>query len=207
MQIKNIIFDWSGVISEDHYPVYITCMRMFKRIGIKEISYEEFKREFELPYMTFNRKYHDLPLEIAQSIYCEEVKKAPMPKIYPEAKKVLSALKKSGYYISIFSTMTTKRLEQEMDYMKLNGIFKNPKSGIVDKEKEMKPWLKKSGLKKDETIYVADMVHDIRAAKKAGIRIASITRGYDSKEKLAKLSPDWLIDDLRELYGILNLKI
>ena len=57
MAIKNIIFDWSGTISDDFTPVYQASTLVFKKLGREPISIEEFKREFALPYMLFWNKY------------------------------------------------------------------------------------------------------------------------------------------------------
>ena len=51
--IKSIIFDWSGVVKdsvEDHLWV---INRMFKIVGVGEISLREMKENWEQPYMLF----------------------------------------------------------------------------------------------------------------------------------------------------------
>jgi len=51
--IKNVIFDWSGVINDDLVTVYKAIMAIFQKLGAKEISLEEFKREWEQPHMRY----------------------------------------------------------------------------------------------------------------------------------------------------------
>lgn len=55
--IKNIIFDWSGTLSDDLTPVYKVAMIIFDHWNTKRTSKEEFRREFRLPYMKFYNKY------------------------------------------------------------------------------------------------------------------------------------------------------
>jgi phosphoglycolate phosphatase-like HAD superfamily hydrolase len=53
------------------------------------------------------------------------------------------------------------------------------------------------------TIYVGDLPHDIEAARSLGIKIAAISWGYSTKERLLEHNPDYLIEDIRELNSIL----
>jgi len=56
--IKNIIFDWSGTLSDDLIPVYTATMNIFKKIGLKKIPLNKYRTEFRLPYMTFYHKFN-----------------------------------------------------------------------------------------------------------------------------------------------------
>jgi HAD superfamily hydrolase (TIGR01549 family) len=210
MPIKNIIFDWSGVISNDKkINCYEAGMKVFDRFGIKRINYTRFCSEFDLPYMGFYRRYITASTKEVEKVYSEEVKKLPLPKVYPEVKKVLEKLKKQGYHMTIFSSMSTERLHEEIRYHRIMHIFVNPRSGIRDKVLAFKDFVNENGYKSDETIYIADTAHDIHAAKKAGIRIISIVRKkdpYDPIEKILKEDPDYLITDLRQLIEIVDAK-
>jgi phosphoglycolate phosphatase-like HAD superfamily hydrolase len=208
MAVKNIIFDWSGVISNDKkVNCYEAGMRVFERFGVKRISYSIFCSEFDLPYMRFYRRYITAPTKEVEKIYSEEVKKLPLPKWYPEAKKVLMHLKKQGYHMTIFSSMSTERLNDEIKHHRMMHIFVNPKSAVRDKVLAFKGFVNENGYKSNETIYVADTAHDIHAAKKARIRIVSIVRQkdpYDPIEKVLKENPDYLITNLRQLVDIIE---
>ena len=202
MPIRNIIFDWSGVISNDQKTVYETSMKVFARFGIRKISFERYSEEFELPYENFYKKYITAPIEFVERAYQEECETTPLPEIFPEAKEVLEKLKRQGIHITMFTSMNKTRLLKEMQHMGVEHLFPAPKTDIRNKVAVFSDFVKSNGYKKDETIYVGDMVHDIHAAKRAGIRVVAVTRGYDSREKLEKEKPDYLIDDLRELFGV-----
>jgi phosphoglycolate phosphatase len=210
MAIKNIIFDWSGVISDDKkINCYEAGMRLFARYKVKRMSYKKFCSEFDMPYLVFYHKYIHAPANEIERIYSEEIKKLPLPKVYPEAKKVLVELKKQGYHMTIFSSMSTNRLSEELKQNGLLHIFVSPKSGVRDKVLAFKEFIHENGYKKKETLYVADMVHDIHAAKRAGIRIVSIVREkdpYDPIEKIIKEEPDYIISNLKQLIEIVEAK-
>ena len=55
--IKNVIFDWSGVLSDDFKPVYEATMLNMEYLIGKRITLEKFRKEFTLSYMNFWNKY------------------------------------------------------------------------------------------------------------------------------------------------------
>ncbi len=58
-------------------------------------------------------------------------------------------------------------------------------------------------LPKDEVLYVGDSVYDIRAAKAAGVRIASVATGSYSASRLAAEAPDFLMNSIADLPRLL----
>jgi phosphoglycolate phosphatase len=59
-------------------------------------------------------------------------------------------------------------------------------------------------LASDECVYVGDETRDVEAARKAGMRSAAVTWGFNSRELLEKSRPDFLIDrpgELLECFG------
>ena len=204
MAIKNIIFDWSGVISDDIKTVYETTMRTFERLGAKRISYRKYRAVFELPYMKFYNKFLDAKPEVLEKIYSEESEHVPLPCVYPEAKKALEKLNSMGLHLTVFSSMSTKRFVNEAKKYGVLRLFTRPRTAVRDKVAAFDEFINENGYNKSETIYVGDMVHDIHAARKAGIRIVSIARGYDTPDKLVREKPDYLIMNLKQLIPIIE---
>lgn len=48
-------------------------------------------------------------------------------------------------------------------------------------------------------IFIGDMTIDIETGKNAGVLTCGLTYGFDGREKLKKMGPDFLVDDLMEL--------
>ena len=59
--------------------------------------------------------------------------------------------------------------------------------------------MKKSGRSKENAIYVGDEVRDIKAAKKAGVKVASVTWGYNLESVLSSFHPDYIINRPEDL--------
>jgi phosphoglycolate phosphatase len=55
------------------------------------------------------------------------------------------------------------------------------------------------GASVDECLFVGDSAADMEAARRAGMRCCAVTYGYGKREDLARWSPDYWIDDFREL--------
>jgi phosphoglycolate phosphatase len=104
----------------------------------------------------------------------------------PEAmcKKLLSELKLDKYFKEICGGDTF-------------GVLKPEKKGV-------KALYKKYGVLQEEAIIVGDGPQDINAGKNAGIKVAAVTYGYHSENRLKKENPDLLIDTLSALRNYID---
>ena len=97
--IKAVIFDWSGVISDDLRLVYDVTARIFDKLGKGFMSIDEFRERFDLPYLDF---YKRMGVQIGKEeldrlygrFFVENGKKA---KAFPFARKTLEWLRE--FYI------------------------------------------------------------------------------------------------------------
>ena len=55
------------------------------------------------------------------------------------------------------------------------------------------------GIPKDQILMVGDSAADMEAGKRAGVRTCAVTYGYGKRLDLARHTPDYWLDDLREL--------
>lgn len=62
------------------------------------------------------------------------------------------------------------------------------------------------GLPKEEVIYVGDSVIDVRAARGAGIRVASVTTGRYTRERLQDEGTDYIMGSLAELLDLVKAR-
>jgi len=71
------------------------------------------------------------------------------------------------------------------------------------KHQEIHEEIKRLKLKKSEALYIGDHINDVKEARKAGIRIASITTGVFNEKELKPYHPDFIIKNLEELKRII----
>jgi phosphoglycolate phosphatase len=54
----------------------------------------------------------------------------------------------------------------------------------------------------EECLFVGDSAADMEAGRRAGVKTCAVRYGYGNFEKMAQFTPDYWIDDLRELTGL-----
>lgn len=201
--IKNVIFDWSGTLSDDIIPIYTAAVKVLEKLGGKKISLQEFRREFELPYMNFFRKYVPNPdKEQADKIFARVFSSSSQP--FPKVKDILEFLHKKGIKMAILSSHPEKFLKNEVKDYGFQKYFMDVVGGVHNKIEVINEIIKKNKFIPEETAYVGDMTHDIEAGKKAKVITIAVSWGYQSKEKLSREKPDFLIADLSELKRIVS---
>ncbi len=204
MRIKNIIFDWSGTLSDDLTPVYETVNIIFKQLGREPISLEEYKEEVAMPYMVFWNKYFpNLTKKEQDKLWPETFLKTGDPQIYKGVKKTLEKLKKLKIKMTTLSSHPILELQKEAKHYGIFKLFQETNGSIHNKTKEITRILIRNKFKKEQTMLVADMADDIIAGKTTGLKTIAVTWGYQSKKKLKTSNPDHIIDHISELPKLL----
>lgn len=202
--IKNVIFDWSGTLMDDVIFSYNATMKVFEKIGLEKITLEEFKKEFVLPYMDFYKKFKkNADKKIIDDIFNREIGLINKSKLFPEVREILDFLKRKKIKMVILSSYHQEGLEKEIKDNDLQNFFADVNGGVHDKVSAISEIIQRNNLRPEETVCVGDMTHDIDAGKKANLITVAVLCGYQSKDKLLQKDPDFLIDSLKELKGII----
>lgn len=202
--IKNIIFDWSGTLSDDFTPVCKAIALVFKVLGHEPISQDECRREFVLPYMLFWHKYFpDLTKEKQDALYLEAIHQVEEPTIYPGVVSVLEELRSCSISMIVISSHPHDKLITEAAYYGLQPFFQEINGSIHDKTVAIQDILQRNNFSSQETAYVGDMTHDIDAGKKAGVMTVALGWGYQPEEKLKQANPDHYISSITHLLELL----
>lgn len=204
--VKNIIFDWSGVINDNTITIYKVVVKMFNELGVKEISFEEFRREWEQPYMVFYNKYlPDLTLEEEQELYKRNYKKIISenpPKTYPGLVNILKDFKGKGINMIVISSDLKETILEEINLFGLEDVFSEVNFNIHNKSQVIKEAIGRNRFNIEETIFIGDTTHEIESGKRAGILTGAVTWGFQKEDKLKSAKPDFIIHNLKELEGV-----
>lgn len=205
--IGNLIFDWSGVISNDLDVVLATYNHLFSRYGVSPLTAEEFRNEFELPYEKFCRRIlgDSMPLSELQEQF-REIYTAHnmMPEIIPGVEDVLAVLKQNGVRMVVLSSHSFVSREAQT-YFPGRTYFLKIYEDIPDKTRCIKDLMREQGFNPSQTCYVGDMEHDIHTGKHAGVKTIAITTGYQSRRILSRSNPDYILDNLADILPLLNI--
>jgi len=201
--IKNIIFDWDGVINDSLATAYNAIMMIFEKHGAEKMTMEEFKKNWEQPYMVFFNRY--IPHLNKEEVYSEyktayrrSASKYP-PKPYLNIKETLQKFKKAQRSMVIVSSGPPENILSEIKGFGLQGIFHEVNGAIHDKTEFVKKVLKRNNFSPGETVFIGDTTHEIKAGKSANIKTGAVTWGFQNEDVLKSANPDFIIHDLEEL--------
>jgi len=198
--MKNVIFDWSGTLSDDMFSCYTATMEVFRVYSIAEISFETFRDEIEYPYMKFYRKFClKITKEEADIVFFKAIHRAPAPTYFEGADKILAEFHAKGIAMVVLSGVPEKKLRIESKLYGFCNYFKDIRGSVYDKTEIIHELMDTHGFSSKDTIYVGDMDHDIHAGKTAGVTTVAISWGYHSAERLKGEDPDYLIHSLEQL--------
>ena len=204
--LKNIIFDWSGVIKDALGIHYWIVNKMFWELSGKNISVGEMKNSWEWPYMKFWNKYFpELTAEQEEILYRKTItsNECPKPKAYPGIVDLIKKLKERKIPMAVLSSDLPETFFPEMKDFGLENIFDDLLVGIHDKGEFIEELLIKNNFKPAETFLIGDTEHELRVAKKAGVKTIAVTWGFDEEEKLKAMKPDYVAHNIKELEEIL----
>ncbi|MDP2905581.1 MAG: HAD family hydrolase [Candidatus Omnitrophota bacterium] len=115
-------------------------------------------------------------------------------RLLPRAKRVLSYLKARGYLLAVASNRPTKFSRILIRHLGLEKYFAYVL--CADKLKAGKPHpeilnkiRKKFLLRKNEVLYIGDMVIDAQAGRRAGIRTIIVSGGSSTQSQIRKQRP------------------
>ena len=201
--IRNIVFDWSGTLSDDMHPCYLATMEVFRTYNISEISYEEFRNEIEYPYMKFYRKFCDkISKEQADRVFFEAIHRSPDPMLFPGAREVIESLHKTGVRMIVVSGVPEKKIQIEAKQYQVETYFHKIYGSVYDKIDIVREALSRHDFSPEQTLYVGDMDHDIHAGKASGLKTAASSWGYHTRSRLEGENPDFMLEHLFDLLGI-----
>lgn len=204
--IKNVIFDWSGVIKDAFDSHVWVVNRMMESLGGKAISKEELAANWDPSYMNFWKRYYpNLTLKQEQKLYYETVLKDGFPKsdAYEGIVGLIKKLEKAGVTMIVLTSDPHEILLPEIERFGLAGIFKEIIAKIPDKAEVMDGLIKKHQFNLEETVFIGDSGHEIEVGKQSGVKTIAVTWGFCTEEKLKAIKPDYLVHSIKELEKIL----
>jgi len=211
--IDAVFFDVDGTLVDARKDIANAMNFTLRKLNLKErpeeliVSYigtgvKDLARKCLGPY---DEALTDKAIDIFSHYYIKHA--TDDSRLYPHVKEILEFLKDKNNYI-----ITNRYAEFADVTLKGFGIrdyFKDIIGG--DDEKCLKPsacvldrFFAKSKVDKARSIIVGDMTIDILTGKNSGILTCWVTYGLGKGEDARPLKPDYVIDDLIELKGIIE---
>lgn len=112
-------------------------------------------------------------------------------------------------HVRCFGILTSNATENVDLFLRTHGLrdqfdFISSTSKLTGKAKHLKAIRKTFSLKNEELLYIGDELRDVKASQKAGIPIAAVSWGFNSRESLAASKPNHLFDKPRDFLSLLD---
>lgn len=204
--IRNIIFDWSGTLVDDLPAVWEASNFVLTQAGRSEMSLEQFRAEFCLPFKIFYDKHTpDVPMTQLEEWFHGRFRQVQSSVCaLPHAQKFLAFCRQHKIRTFLLSTVATDHFAIQERATGFGQYLDTPYTGVWDKRQKIHDILRDNQLAPSETLFIGDMQHDIETAKHGGIHSCAVLTGYNTLAQLRTAEPDLIVEHLGELQGILQ---
>lgn len=212
--IKAIFFDFDGTLADTAPAIVRTAQESFRMMGLPVPSDETVRQTIGIPLTQALQKQgnlSDAEAVRAAEIYADNFLtfEGPLVKVFPHVKETLSELRTMGLGMAICTSRNKESLEYILEHRELKEFFSlkltnNDRLTPKPAPDMVLALLERTGLRADEVLVVGDTTFDIEMGNRAGCRTVAVTYGNHSREQLLTASPDWVIDDFRELLSVVN---
>lgn len=205
--MPTIVFDFDGTIADTMSVVIRIANKFADHYGYRKIPLSDLpklreKRPSEV-LKHLGISIFKLPI-VVRKIRFEMNKEIVHLKTVVDIRETLEKLKKSGCILGI---LTTNSRENVMEFLKNNDLqlfdFVYSGRAVYGKSRLLKKLMHEKTIPHEDPIYVGDEIRDVEAAKKAGIRVISVSWGYNTKSALEKASPDYIVEKPEDLQTII----
>ncbi len=205
--IRNIIFDWSGTLVDDLPAVWKATNFVLSQAQRDEMSLEQFRAEFCLPFTKFYDRYvPHVPREQLEVWFHGHFRQAQDSVIeLPHAREFLEFCRRSGLRTFLLSTVHPDHFATQARTTGFSEFLDRTYLGVVDKAAKIHSILEENQLHPDETVFIGDMQHDIDTARHGGIHSCAVLTGYNGLQQLRASEPDLIVEHLGELREILEI--
>ncbi len=205
-RIRNIIFDWCGTLVDDLPAVWRATNVVLRNAGVRELTLEEYRAEFELPFQRFYDRFTPgLPMAQLEAWY-HPAFHAEQHSIreLPHARAFLEYCRSCSLRTFVFSSIHHDHFAQHREITTLTPFIERAYVDIRDKCAAIKDVLKENHLDPRETLFIGDMQHDIQAARHGGVHSVAVLTGFNRVEQLRAAKPDLIVEHLGELQEVLD---
>lgn len=197
--IKYIVFDFDGTLADTFDIIKTIVIKEYGAMDIdfdlvKEIGAKSFLKQMNIPLW----KLPEMAINVTSKL-----RNSKDIKLFPGIVDLLNNLK-NNYNIGIVSSNSKENI---IDTLKIHNIeslfeFVYSDSSVFGKHLVLKKMCSKYKINPLEVIYVGDEDRDIIAAKKIKIKTIAVTWGFNSKEKLSRENPDFMVDSPMQILEI-----
>ena len=218
MRIRLIIFDFDGTLGDTRANIVCTMQQTMAAMDYPVAGEEAIAATIGLPLEDcFVQLLPGLSPEgkkrcaaVYREIF-EKNRKLLVPQLFPHVRETLLQLQEQGIVMTVASSRSSRSLNEFLQEMGIAAYISyvlgadNVAKAKPDPEPVLQT-LREMGFTADETLVVGDMPVDIEMGRRAAAHTCAVTWGNAGRDQLQQSGAEFLIDDIRELPGLLFLK-
>jgi phosphoglycolate phosphatase-like HAD superfamily hydrolase len=209
MKFRTLVFDFDGTIADTLGETRKIFNELAPGYGIRQVAEHEVEK---LRHLSLKQLLDHL-----------EIPKRRVPSLIARGTSILrgsitrldliqgmsEVLTELRVHVESFGILTSNTPENVDLFLRGHGLreifdFISSTSKLTGKSKHLKAIRKTFSLRAEEMLYVGDELRDVKASQKAGIPIAAVTWGFNSRESLAAEKPDFIFDQPKDFMRLLK---
>lgn len=204
---KLLLFDFDGTIADTFDAALTILNKLADEFGFRALQPKDLERARDMrtrQLMKFlgipTRKMSRIAKRGSEELHACIHSIQPLPGM-PEALRELQTL---GFSLGIVTSNSELNVQIFLRSHALELFdFVRSSSKLLGKARMIRKVIKRQQVPAADILFVGDETRDVEAAKKAGIRIAAVTWGYNSRRSLEALKPDFVFESPKELVSVL----
>jgi phosphoglycolate phosphatase-like HAD superfamily hydrolase len=208
---QTLVFDFDGTIADTLGETRRIFNQMAPDYGIRQVEEHELEqlRHLSLKQLLSHLKIpkRRVPALISRGtgLLRGSIERLQMIEGMPE---VIVELRRHVGRLGILTSNATANVEL---FLHTHGLrepfdFISSTSKLTGKAKHLRAIRKTFSLRHEEMLYIGDELRDVKASQKAGIPVAAVTWGFNSRESLAAEKPEYLFDHPADFLRLLALR-
>lgn len=208
--LKCVVFDFDGTIADTldlALKIYnrIAPEYNLKSIGQGELDLLRAEKPQKLlkAFGVTNLKLFLLLLRMRKELG----KHIPMIRPVEGIRDSLYEIKNAGYKLGILTSNSMINVSRFLENNDLSGIFDfiYSSKSLFGKDRTIRRMLEIEKLLPGSVVYVGDETRDVEASKKSGIPVIAVSWGLHTREILASVHPDQIIDRPDEIFKCVQI--
>lgn len=208
MLYRTLIFDFDGTIADTLEESRRIYNRMAPDYGIREIAQDEVAALRHLSVLEL-LDHLKIPKRRVPSLIARGtgLMRADITRLglITGIAEVLPVLRENVRSFGILTSNSTANVDCFLRHHGMRDLFDfiSSTSKLTGKAKHLRAIRKTFSLRAEDMLYIGDEIRDVKASQKAGIPIAAVSWGFNTRESLAREDPNHLFGEPRELLGLI----